>query len=361
VSAALPTLVAVFAAAVVLTGAVRRYALARSVMDIPNERSSHTVPTPRGGGLAIAATFLAGTCVLWAAGVVPPRVAAALAVGGATIAAVGWWDDHRSLSVRWRLPAQTLAAALAVWLVGGMPAVSVGVAAVPLGWGGAVLAVVGVVWSLNLFNFMDGIDGIAGGETVTVGVAGGALMAILGAPGLAAGAWALAAAAGGFLPWNWQRARIFMGDVGSSLLGFVFAVLAVASENAGSLPVLCWAMLCGVFIFDATTTLVRRGMRGERVFDAHRSHAYQRAVQAGFSHAQVTSTVIALNLVLAALAAVGALRPRLLPAAFGAGLVLLCAVYLWVERLRPMYPRPARAPAPAPSARRDAGVIGPRR
>ena len=325
-----------------LTGAVRRYALARAVLDVPNHRSLHERPVPRGGGLAIAAVILGGTAALGAAGWIAPSLALAVGVGGAAIAAVGWADDHAHVPARWRALVHFAAAAWAVWWLGGFPALRVGAGSLPLGFAGTVLAAVGVVWLTNLYNFMDGIDGIAGGEALVAGAVGGALLWMDGERGLGALALLTAASALGFLAWNWAPARIFMGDVGSGLLGFVFAVLALASERAGSLPLLAWMLLLGVFVFDATATLVRRVLRGERFYDAHRSHAYQRAVQAVGSHARVSGAVVALGAVLGALAAVAAHRSGLLLPAVAAGLVLLSLLYAAVERLRPMYSGDAR-------------------
>jgi Fuc2NAc and GlcNAc transferase len=151
------------------------------------------------------------------------------------------------------------------------------------------------------------------------------------------------AAAAGFLVWNWAPARIFMGDVGSGTLGFAFGLLAVRSENVGGLPVLAWAMLLGVFAFDATVTLVRRVARGERWYEGHRSHAYQRAARAVGSHARVTLAVVAVNVVVALVAIPLVHTPRLLAAAFAGTVALLVAIYMLVERLNPMSPPPAAA------------------
>jgi Fuc2NAc and GlcNAc transferase len=335
-----PVLAAALVAALVAswagTAAVRRYAVARALLDVPNHRSSHSVATPRGGGLAIALVLLPAIAVMGVAGVLPARVAAALAGGGAAVAVVGWLDDARGLSARVRAAVHFAAAAWALGCLGGMPGLRLGTAELHLGVGGAVLAAVGIVWITNLYNFMDGIDGIAGTEAVTTGAAAGALLLAAGARPLAAVSLLLAAASAGFLLWNWHPARIFMGDVGSGLLGFLFAVLAVATENAGALPLFAWVMLMGVFVVDATLTLARRLARRERVHQAHRSHAYQRAVRAGFTHAQVTAGVGAVNLALAALTVAAVAWPALWVPAVLCGLALLAGLYLWIERRAPM-------------------------
>ncbi|MET0395658.1 MAG: glycosyltransferase family 4 protein [Longimicrobiaceae bacterium] len=319
-----------------LTRAIRGYALARSVLDVPNQRSSHTVPTPRGGGLAIVAVVLAGTVLACAAGALSAAQALALGGGGAMVAAVGWLDDHRHVPVAWRFAVHIAAAVWAVAWLGGMPQLELGALRLGLGAGGALLAVGALVWLTNLYNFMDGIDGIAGGEALAVGGVGGALLWMAGERGLAAVALAAAAAAAGFLVWNWQPARIFMGDVGSGFLGFLFGALAVASERAGGPPALVWILLLGVFVVDATLTLFRRAARGERLHEAHRRHAYQRAVQSGLSHARVAAAVLLLDALLAALGAAAWLRPAWAPACFAAGAALLLLAYAAVERRRPM-------------------------
>jgi Fuc2NAc and GlcNAc transferase len=327
--------VAAFLASAGGSALARRYALARSLLDVPNERSSHAVPMPRGGGIAIALVVLVGLGLLAMFGAVAPRLAVAFGGGGALVAVVGWLDDRRGLPASARLVAHVAAAAWTVAWLQGMPDLTVGARAVHLGLAGALLAMLGVVWATNLYNFMDGIDGIAAAEAVVAGLAGALLLASR-EPSLALVALLVAAAAGGFLVWNWPPARLFMGDVGSGFLGFLFGGLAVASENAHVLPALIWIVLLGPFFADATVTLIRRMVRGERWLAAHRSHAYQRAVQAGWSHRKVTSAVAVLT---AALGLFGSLVTR--NAAFLAPVLLvsagvLGAIYLVVERWQPM-------------------------
>jgi Fuc2NAc and GlcNAc transferase len=337
-----PVAVALLSAAAAswaLTAAVRRYALARGVLDIPNERSSHERPTPRGGGAAIVAVVLFGTAAGAAAGLVPVPVAAALIPGGLVIAAIGWIDDHVGLS-RWpRAAVHTAAAVWAVLALGGLDSVRLGTVELDTGFAGTILAVVGVVWAINLYNFMDGIDGLAAGEAMSVGAFGALLALVAGAPGIGFVAALVAAAATGFLTWNWAPARIFMGDVGSGFLGFAFGTLAVASETLAGPPLLCWLLLLAVFVFDATVTLARRFLRGEPWYKEHRSHAYQRAHQASWSAARVTAAALAMNVGLAALAAAGLARPAILPAGALIAIAGLALVYLAVERRRPMAAR----------------------
>lgn len=319
-----------------LASRVRLYALDR-LLDIPNERSSHSVPTPRGGGLAIAFTALGGILLAAMWQWIDWDLALALSGGGAMIAVTGWIDDHRDLPALMRFAVQFLSAGWAMFWLGGLPSLVVGPTELRLGIAGTVFGVIGIVWAINLYNFVDGIDGLAAGEAVTTGVIGGLILLAMGHNGLAMVSLLIAAANAGFLPLNWAPAKLFMGDVGSGMLGYLFAVLAIASENAGAVPLLIWVLLLGAFIFDATVTLCRRIAHGERWYHAHHSHAYQRMVQAGRTHAQVSSMILVINIVLAMLAIVAWLRPTFFLIAIGTGALLLSIIYLSVERIRPMH------------------------
>lgn len=277
------------------TALVRRYALARGLMDTPNARSSHVLPTPRGGGVAIVLSFVLVLPVLThVLDVLPANALWALLGGGALVAVVGFIDDHRHIEARWRLLTH-FAAAIWVLLWLGVPSVSV------LGWElapgglGLALAALYLVWLLNLYNFMDGIDGIAGVEAICVCVGGAVLYSIVGEPLQALVPLILASAVAGFLWWNFPPARIFMGDAGSGFLGLVLGALSI--QAALVLPALYWSwlILLGVFIVDATVTLLRRLARGERVHLAHRSHAYQHAARHFGAHRPVTLAVLAIN------------------------------------------------------------------
>ena len=318
-----------------LTGQVRRYALAHSVLDIPTNRSSHSTPQPRGGGVAIVVVVLAGLLPLRLLGELETGTVIAISGGGILVAAIGWLDDHRSIPAVVRAAVHFGAAAWALTWLGGLEGLHIGPHELYLGTAGAILAAVGIVWCTNLYNFMDGIDGIAGGEAVSAGLLGSVMLVTTGNEGLATVALLIAASSGGFLFWNWPPARIFMGDVGSGFLGFTFCVLALSSEIAGSAPLAAWILLLGVFFFDATTTLVRRVLQRERWYDAHHSHAYQRAVQSGMSHSRVTGIVLCVNFFLGVLAVVGLATAHLLTSVI-IGFLVLSLLYLGVERLRPM-------------------------
>ena len=280
------------------TGWFREYALRQRLLDHPNERSSHTRPTPRGGGLLIAATSLVGLLLLPVFGALSWSAAVGLVGGGLVVAGVGMADDRGHIAARWRLLCHFSAAAWALYWCGGLPALPVFGRDLSLGWIAPLIGALYVVWMLNLTNFMDGIDGLAAGEAVTVTL-GGAAAAWLAAPDAAHWVAPVVVAAGalGFLVWNWPPARIFMGDVGSGYLGFIVAGLSlVAAQNAPRL-FWAWVVLSGVFVVDATTTLFTRLARGERPYEAHRTHAYQRLALAWGGHRPVTLGVVAINVV----------------------------------------------------------------
>jgi UDP-N-acetylmuramyl pentapeptide phosphotransferase/UDP-N-acetylglucosamine-1-phosphate transferase len=266
-----------------------------AVLDHPNERSSHVAPTPRGGGIAVVAAILVAWLAVVAVDVVGPRILV-ICFGAGLLAAISWIDDLGGLSLWVRLMAQFVAVGLGLlsalpeggplfrgWLPPGLDAV-----AAALLW----------VWFINLFNFMDGIDGLAGSEAAAIGI-GLVLYATVGIsrdPGLAALSAAIAAAALGFLVWNWAPARIFLGDVGSVPLGYLLGFLLLGVTADGGWKI---ALILPLYFFaDATLTLLRRLFRGERVWLPHRQHFYQRAVQRGLGHADVVYRVIAADVLL---------------------------------------------------------------
>lgn len=283
--------------AYLLTAVMRRYSLSVQLLDYPNVRSSHSLPTPRGGGLGIVVTTTLVMSFFWLTGRVDAALALAMTVGGGAVAAVGFADDRGSTPVFIRLAVHAAAAVWATYLLGGLSVLSIGSRVIELGIFGNVLGALAVVWALNLFNFMDGIDGIAASEAIFVTGAGAALTWRSGLSGEVPIVAALIAAASfGFLLWNWPPARIFMGDVGSGYLGYVIGVMILASACDNPSAVWVWLILGGVFFVDATVTLVRRTVRRERIFEAHRGHAYQWLARRWGSHRPVTIAVMTLNL-----------------------------------------------------------------
>jgi Fuc2NAc and GlcNAc transferase len=290
-------LLAVFAVSWLLTLVLRRYALAKSLMDIPNERSSHSIPTPRGGGVAIVVSFLLALPVLTGLDLLSPAALYGLLGSGLLVAVIGFADDHGHIAARWRLLGHFIAAAWALFWLSGLPPIELFGIIVDLGWFGNILALVYLVWMLNLYNFMDGIDGLASAEAISVCLGMCLVYWFSGATGLIWAPLILAATVAGFLWWNFPPARIFMGDAGSGFLGVVLGGLVLWA--AWSRPELLWSwlILLGVFIVDSTWTLVRRMLRGKRIYQAHRSHAYQYASRVFKSHKVVAVGVVALNLV----------------------------------------------------------------
>jgi Fuc2NAc and GlcNAc transferase len=252
---------------------------------------------PRGGGVAIVIPTMLVLPVLGALKMAAWPLVWGLVGGGALVAVIGYLDDRLHVPPGWRLAGHFVAATwLLVWL-GGAPPVPVFGSLLELGWVGAGLAALYLVWMLNLTNFMDGIDGIAAVETITVCLGGALLYA---SAGLAASECALplvlASGAAGFLLWNWPPARIFMGDAGSGFLGLMLAAFSLRAGYASPNLSWSWVILLGVFIVDATVTLVRRVVRGEKFYEAHRSHAYQHAARRWGAHKPVTMVAGAINL-----------------------------------------------------------------
>ncbi|WP_136475088.1 glycosyltransferase family 4 protein [Pseudomonas sp. DG56-2] len=281
----------------VLTGLLRRYALARSIIDIPNARSSHSVPTPRGGGVAIVASFLLAVPIMASVGALGWNEAWALLGAGAGIAILGFLDDHGHIAARWRLLGHFAASTWVLFCLGGFPPVMFFGVSLELGWFGHVLAVFYLVWLLNLYNFMDGIDGLASVEALCVCLGGALLYVLIGQPMHIWGPLALACATLGFLLWNFPPARIFMGDAGSGFLGIALGILSLQAAWVNSNLLFAWLILLGIFIVDATVTLFRRLLRGEKVYEAHRSHAYQFASRQYGRHLPVTLAVMMINVV----------------------------------------------------------------
>ena len=288
-----------FLAALALVGLVRLVAPRSGLMDMPNSRSSHAAPTPRGGGIAIVTVTLFVTVlgVVLAPG--SPWVVIAWILGGGLTALAGFLDDLRGLPAITRFGFHVIAAILLLIAAGGTPPLPTLAGSINLGLIGWVVGGIAIVWSINLFNFMDGIDGLAAAQCVFVAGAGVLLT------GLGEGAsttqltlLALAGAAAGFLLWNLPPAKIFMGDVGSGFIGFALAAGAFLTSTRGSsINLWTWVVLNGLFLADATTTLLTRLFRSQRLYEAHRLHAYQRLSRRWNSHRAVAILYSAINLV----------------------------------------------------------------
>ncbi|MDF1645453.1 MAG: glycosyltransferase family 4 protein [Legionellaceae bacterium] len=308
-------LIMIFALTFMLTWCLRRYALYRQVLDIPNERSAHTLPTPRGGGIAFVVGILVTVPYLEGAHFLAPNGSVALASAGVFIASLGFLDDHGHVPSAVRLLGHVVAGILALYWVGGMPPIAFGWITLTPGILANVFALFYLVWLLNLYNFMDGIDGLAGIEAFSVCLGMVGLYHLTGDVGLMVLPLVLASGVLGFLCWNFPSARIFMGDAGSGFLGFIFAVLSIQSAHVNPLFFWSWVIMLGVFIVDATYTLLCRMVRLEKIYQAHSMHAYQHAARRFGCHPPVTFGVLLINLA------------WLLPIAWCVGLGILSPVW----------------------------------
>jgi Fuc2NAc and GlcNAc transferase len=284
---------ALFIVSLSLTYFIKRTALHHKILDIPNERSSHVNPTPRGGGLAIVITWDIGISVLFYFKYIESNLYFAL-LSGILLAIISLIDDLISLKPIIRLLAQIITALAAFTFIKGINPVSISGVEINSLFILYPLVIIGTVWFINLYNFLDGIDGYASLEAITIAalmfIFTGSLINII-----------LIVCILGFLFWNWPKAKIFMGDIGSTQLGFILIVLGIYFHNKSELSIINWMMLSSLFWFDATLTLFRRWKNKENLSVAHRKHAYQRAVQSGLTHQNTILLSIGINFVIATL------------------------------------------------------------
>lgn len=267
----------------------RKIAIRKSIIDIPGIRSSHTEPTPLGGGFAILIAWLIGLIYLFISNQIPQNLFIAL-MCGIPLAIVGLLDDIIGLSPKIRLLFQFFSVLAGLYFIGGIQRIDFGFFVIENIWILSVIGVFGMIWFINSFNFLDGIDGYAAIEAIFISLGIYVFLhdSIL---------LTLICAVLGFLYWNWPKAKIFMGDAGSMLLGYTLICLGLFYNNSGDFDFLNWLILSSLFWFDATVTLIRRMRRREKLSVAHKKHAYQRIVQAGFSHKKVVVYAIFLNLI----------------------------------------------------------------
>jgi len=273
-----------------LTYFIKEYAIKKSLVAEVNERSSHTVPTPHGGGIALAITWFIGLLYLFFINEIESELFYALLVG-ILISIVSFFDDLYELSPKLRLIVQALVALGGLYFLGGFDTLTFSVFDISNSIFTNVFAFFMIIWFINLTNFIDGINGYVGSEFVFLSIAGflifgDNLFVVLGVSVL------------GFLFWNWNKAKIFMGDVGSTLLGYNIAIFTIYYSNYESTNFWIWIVLFSLFWFDATLTLIRRKLNGEKLSQAHKKHAYQRLTQAGWSHYKVTNYSIGINIIL---------------------------------------------------------------
>lgn len=277
------------------TGVLRHFALSRSIIDIPNNRSSHSIPTPRGGGIAIVILFAICIPLL--------KLSPILSLVTILIAAIGFYDDLKSASPLLRLVCHFSAAILWLYYLHGAPSFAIGSLIIPQSLWLNILAAIYLVWMTNLYNFMDGINGIAGLQSISVCL--GILIIYLlssfnisinSASNLLIPPILIMVLSAGFLFWNFPKAKIFMGDAGSGVLGFLFGALSLQAAHNQPTLLWSWLILLGVFIVDATYTVCERAIKREPVFEAHCSHAYQHAARIFQSHTPVSIAIVCINL-----------------------------------------------------------------
>ncbi|MCW8895359.1 glycosyltransferase family 4 protein [Sulfurimonas sp.] len=262
-----------------LTYLIKNYAIKKSLVAEVNDRSSHTTPTPHGGGIAIAITWFIGISYLYYINDINSSLYLAL-LAGAMISIVSYLDDLYELSAKVRLATQILVAFIGLYFLGGLEKIDLVVFSIENQIVTNIFAILMIVWFINLYNFLDGIDGYAGSEAIFLGLAGYLLFS-------QSYFLVLVAAVFGFLIWNWHKAKIFMGDVGSTLLGYNIAVFTIYYANIESANLWVWITMFGLFWFDATLTLYRRYKNKEKLSQAHKKHAYQRLTQSGWTHSRV--------------------------------------------------------------------------
>jgi UDP-N-acetylmuramyl pentapeptide phosphotransferase/UDP-N-acetylglucosamine-1-phosphate transferase len=285
--------VLIFFISVISVSLYRWFAVKRTILDLPNERSSHVIPTPRGGGLAIAIIWFSAIIFYYIRNQIDSSLFFAL-LCGLPVSVIGFADDIFKISPKIRLIIHVVSGSLALVFLGGINMIDLGFTRISVPFLFSILAVIGIVWFTNLFNFLDGIDGYISVEVIFICLASFLLFGMV-PPVL------LATIIAGFLVWNWQPAKIFMGDGGSTLLGFTVGVFAIYYQKIEASSVISWLMLSSVFWFDATFTLFRRWRNHENLSKAHKNHAYQRIVRSGFSHRKTVLFSLFINLIILAL------------------------------------------------------------
>ena len=269
---------------------IKNYGLKNTLLAQITQRSSHTVPTPHGGGIAIALTWFLGLCYLFYTHKIDTSLYYAL-MSGIIISTISYIDDLIELSAKIRLVTQAFVSFLGLYFLGGFEEINLFLFSIENQIIANIFAFFMIVWFINLYNFLDGIDGYAGSEAIFLSISG---YLLFGGDHFLV----LIAATLGFLVWNWHKAKIFMGDVGSTLLGYNVAIFTIYYSNQEATNFWIWIILFGIFWFDATLTLFRRYRNGEKLSQAHKKHAYQRLNQSAWRHDKVVIFFMLINFIL---------------------------------------------------------------
>ena len=293
------TAIIVFGLTTLLCAVLKTYAVQLRLIDNPNDRSSHDIPTARGGGVAIFVSWSIGITILVLLGQINLDQIWLIWAVSILVAVGGFWDDYHSKPVITRLIFQLVLASFFVWQAAGLTGITIGKTTIPLGIFGQILSVLFVVWCINLYNFMDGINGLAAAQCISACVS---IVVIKQHFEFGTVPWEifllLAVACIAFSFWNFPVAQLFMGDSGSAGLGMFFAAATLIDAKSDSQMLWIWLVLLGGFIFDATYTLIRRVIRRERLVEAHRTHVYQRLVISIGSHVPITAAYFLVSLLL---------------------------------------------------------------
>ena len=280
---------------IILTNLIRKFSIKNNLLDIPNNRSSHYVPKPKGGGIAIIIPLIVTILVLFSNNMISIEITKSLIIGLILVAIIGLIDDYKSLPSSIRIIVYLISAGLSLYLIGGVKSISINEHSYYLGNIGYYLGILFLVWLTNLYNFMDGTDGFAAVQTLCVSVFCFFLFYLSNNDSFSIIMLCIASTTIGFLYWNWEPSKIFMGDVGSCTLGFFFGLFSIYSGNEGIISITVWIILLAPFIGDATFTLIKRIINNEKWYEAHNSHAYQKIHQFGFSHNRLASGLFIFN------------------------------------------------------------------
>jgi len=277
---------------------IREYSIKNKLFDIPNNRSSHTLPTPKSGGVAIVITMLITIMSLAFYDFIDINITLSMIIGLSIVAVTGLIDDLKNLSIKNRVVAYIVSVVISLYLIGGLNNISINNYNIHLSDAGYIVSLLFMFWIINLYNFMDGTDGFAAIQTISACLFICYLLFISDNAPFFTLVFCLLSSTIAFLYWNWSPAKIFMGDVGSCSIGFLFGVLAIYTEGQGMIPISVWLILLAPFIGDATFTLFKRILNREKWYKAHNSHAYQKFYQARVSHRQLAIGLLVINVLI---------------------------------------------------------------
>lgn len=277
---------------------VREFSIRKKILDIPNNRSSHSLPTPKGGGLSIVIIMIVTIILLSCEDLIAIDITMAMIIGLIIVSLTGLVDDLINLSVWKRVLAYLTSISISLYFVGGLDDISINNYSVHLSYAGYLASLFFLFWLVNLYNFMDGTDGFAAIQTISVSLFICYLLFMLNDMPLFILFFCLIVSTTVFLFWNWFPAKIFMGDVGSCSIGFLFGLFAVYTASRDLISLSVWVILLSPFIGDATFTLLKRILKKEQWYKAHNSHAYQKIYQSGYKHNELAFSLLVLNIII---------------------------------------------------------------